>query len=67
MRSLLPLLRRKSEDKAINVALIGINAEEITINAEEIICYFYALFLHNQYCWCGYVEVKCVVKSFLLQ
>lgn len=38
MRSLLPLLRKKSEDKAINVTLIGINAEEITINAEEIIC-----------------------------
>ena len=38
MRSLLPFLRRKSEDKAINVALIHINAEEITINAEEIIC-----------------------------
>ena len=38
MRSLLSLLRRKSEDKAINVAIIIINAEEMTINAEEIIC-----------------------------
>lgn len=37
MRSLLPLLRRKNEDKAINVAIIIINAEEMTINAEEII------------------------------